>query len=90
MALLVHIRHWVVEPWLDRFRRLAPDLAVIDARAPFDPAAVRWAAVWRPEPGALAALPNLEAIFNLGAGVDALMADPTLPDRKSTRLNSSH
>ena len=40
---------------------------------------VRYAAVWKPTPGELAAFPNLSVIFNLGAGVDALLADTTLP-----------
>ncbi len=87
MSLLVVIRHWVVEPWLDRFRRLAPTgLRVLDARESYDPAEVEYAAVWRPDPGTLAALPNLKAIFNLGAGVDALMADRTLPDVPIVRI----
>ena len=30
-------------------------------------------------PGLLATLPNLKAILSIGAGVDALLADPTLP-----------
>src|SRR5262249_54953943 len=50
------------------------------------PAAVHYAAVWKPKPGGLAAYPNLAAIFNLGAGVDALMADPTLPDVPIVRV----
>jgi len=35
--------------------------------------------VWKPAQGELAAFPNLRVIFNLGAGVDALMADSSLP-----------
>jgi glyoxylate/hydroxypyruvate reductase A len=79
MSLLVTVAGWDPAPWLDRFRRLAPDLTVIDGRGTYDPATIRWAAVWKPAPGVLARLPRLEAIFNLGAGVDALLADPTLP-----------
>ena len=86
MSLLVAIRHWSPDPWIERFRRLAPSLRVIDAREPFDPAEIRFAAVWRPDPGELARLPKLEAIFNLGAGVDALLADPTLPDVPIVRI----
>ena len=47
--------------------------------AAFDPAEIHYAAVWKPAPGELAAFPNLRVIFNLGAGVDALMADTSLP-----------
>ena len=44
-----------------------------------DPAAVRIALVAKPPAGALASLPNLELICSLWAGVDRLLADPTLP-----------
>jgi len=37
------------------------------------------AIVWRPPPGLLASLVNLKLIAVLGAGVDSLFADPTLP-----------
>ncbi len=50
---------------------------------PFDRKAIRYALSWRHPPGALADLPNLEAIFSLGAGVDHLFADPALPDGRS-------
>lgn len=86
MSLLVAIKSWSPDAWIERFRRLAPDLTVIDARQPFDPAAVTHAAVWKPEPGLLARLPNLGAVFNLGAGVDALLTDPTLPDVPIVRI----
>src|SRR5450755_4196568 len=72
--------NWSPERWKSRFddvcgdRRvlLLPDVA-------FDPAEIHYAAVWKPAPGELAAFPNLRVIFNLGAGVDALMADSSLP-----------
>lgn len=86
MSLLVAIRGWTPDAWIDRFRRHAPDLTVRDAREPFDPAEVTHAAVWKPEPGLLARLPKLRAVFNLGAGVDALLADPTLPDVPVARI----
>jgi glyoxylate/hydroxypyruvate reductase A len=44
------------------------------------------ACVWLPPPGVLARLPNLKAIINLGAGVDRLLADPTLPDVPIARV----
>jgi glyoxylate/hydroxypyruvate reductase len=47
--------------------------------AKFDPADIAYAAVWKPGHGDLAAFPNLRVIFNLGAGVDALTADASLP-----------
>lgn len=41
--------------------------------------AIDYALVWHPEPGLLAALPNLKMIFGLGAGIDHLLRDPDLP-----------
>ncbi|MCA3599758.1 MAG: glyoxylate/hydroxypyruvate reductase A [Methylobacterium sp.] len=86
MSLLVAIRGWSPDPWVARFRAAAAPRPVIDAREAFDPAAIRYAAVWKPEPGQLARLPNLRAIFNLGAGVDALLGDRTLPDVPLCRI----
>lgn len=61
-------------------RELAPDL---DARlwsAPGNIEEITTALAWGPPPGALATLPNLELIVSVGAGVDHLLKDPTLPD----------
>jgi len=82
LALLVHggTENWSPERWQSRFDDVCKDRRVL--RLPdmaFDPAEVRYAAVWKPAPGELAAFPNLRVIFNLGAGVDALMADTSLP-----------
>ena len=38
-----------------------------------DPAAIRYAMAWGPPEGLLASLPNLKAIFSLGAGVDHIV-----------------
>jgi glyoxylate/hydroxypyruvate reductase A len=44
-----------------------------------DPGAIRIALVAKPPRGALAGFPNLQLISSLWAGVDGLLADPTLP-----------
>jgi len=44
-----------------------------------DAADVHYALVWKPPVGVLAGLPNLKAIFSLGAGVDHLNTDTALP-----------
>ncbi len=69
-----------VAEWQACFASVAPQLQVRwwdDPR--LDPASVDYALVWDPEPGRLAKLPNLRAIFGSGAGVDAIVADPHLP-----------
>lgn len=86
MSLLVVIQGWSPDEWVARFRAAAAPRLVFDARDAFDPASVHYAAVWKPEPGLLARLPNLKAIFNLGAGVDALLGDTTLPDVPLCRI----
>jgi glyoxylate/hydroxypyruvate reductase A len=89
LALLITggTENWSPPRWRERFTAICPDRPV--ALLPgdkIDPAAVRYAAVWKPPPGALKAFPNLAAIFNLGAGVDALMADASLPDVAIVRV----
>ena len=43
------------------------------------PRAIDYMAVWKPPPGLFVRAPAAKVIFNLGAGVDALLAVPTLP-----------
>ena len=89
LALLIHggSDNWSSERWKARFDEVCPDRGVLLLpNASFDPADVHYAAVWKPRPGDLAKFPNLRVIFNLGAGVDALMADSTLPDVPLVRV----
>lgn len=66
--------------WRACFAEEAPGLEVRWWDDPtLDPAQVDYALVWDPEPGRLARLPRLRAIFGSGAGVDAIVADPALP-----------
>ena len=65
--------------WLQQIAAALPELEVRVWPEVGDRAEIAYAAVWNPPKGLLAGLPNLQAIFNLGAGVDALLADPTLP-----------
>ncbi|MBX9591573.1 MAG: glyoxylate/hydroxypyruvate reductase A [Hyphomonadaceae bacterium] len=58
-----------LDPELDI--RIAPDLG--------RPEDIDTALVWQPPPGLLRRLPNLKLIVSVGAGVDALLGDPTLP-----------
>ena len=41
---------------------------------------IEYAAAWLPPPNVLKGLPNLKVIYSLGAGVDAILKDPTLPE----------
>ena len=89
LALLIHggTENWSAERWQARFDEVCRDRRVLPLPGPaFDPAEVHYAAVWKPVPGELAAFPNLKVIFNLGAGVDAMMADASLPDVPLVRV----
>jgi len=58
---------------------------VLEAAHAADPA-IEYAVVWKQPPGLLEGLPNLKAIFSLGAGVDHIFADRALPDVPVVRI----
>ena len=79
--------NWAAEPWKQRFAERLPGRKILFAdEALAVPAEVRYAAVWKPAPGLLARFAGLQVIFNLGAGVDALVKDATLPDVPLVRV----
>jgi glyoxylate/hydroxypyruvate reductase len=89
LALLIHggTDNWSPKRWIRRFEDVCRDRRVLPLpEAKLSATEVHYAAVWKPAPGDLAGFPNLKVIFNLGAGVDALMADTTLPDVPLVRV----
>jgi glyoxylate/hydroxypyruvate reductase len=80
MTILVAVTGMDVPVWVERLQRALPGMPVVVMGDDFDRAGVRYAVTWKHPPGALADLPNLQAIFSLGAGVDHVLTDPTLPD----------
>jgi glyoxylate/hydroxypyruvate reductase A len=89
-ALLLVITGWDPGPWERRFRAAAPgrDIRLWPDRVG-DAAGIAYAAAWLPPPGALAPFRQLRAIFSLGAGVDALLADRALPHAPIVRVVDS-
>jgi glyoxylate/hydroxypyruvate reductase len=81
MALLYLIPTWPADVWTRAMRGLD---STIDIRVWPDKmgyaADIDYAVAWLPPPNVLRSLPNLKVIFSLGAGVDAILKDPTLPD----------
>ncbi len=65
--------------WADELRRAMPGHRLLLARGEVADAAIAVAIVANPPPGSLAGLPGLRLIQSLWAGVDRLLADPTLP-----------
>lgn len=89
MAFLFILPTWPVDIWSKAMRKAAPQL---DVRAWPDGlgriADIEYTAAWLPPPGVVKSLPNLKVIFSLGAGVDAILKDPTLPkDIPIVRVN---
>ncbi|PWC35661.1 glyoxylate/hydroxypyruvate reductase A [Azospirillum sp. TSO22-1] len=74
------------EAWRGEIAKRLPDLEFRVWPDAGDPAAIDCALVWKPPPGVLAGLPNLRLILSLGAGVEPLLADPTLPDVPLVRM----
>lgn len=89
LALLISggTDNWSPDRWKMRFNQNLTDrnIALFPADR-IDPSLVQYAAVWQPEPGVLGTFPNLKAIFNLGAGVDAVLQDPSLPSVPLVRV----
>ncbi|MBO1326928.1 glyoxylate/hydroxypyruvate reductase A [Acetobacter suratthaniensis] len=68
----------VFPQWKALFAELMPELEVREWDDPtLDPARIDYALVWQPEPGRLAAMPNLRAILSVAAGVDHVVSDPS-------------
>ena len=85
-TLLLIAPDWAPTPWIEALReelpgrpiRLWPDIGNV--------ADVRYGLVWNPPTGLLADFPNLEIIFSLGAGVDHIFRDATLPEVPIVRI----
>jgi len=86
MTILLAVNGWDPEPWLARLRALMPGRAIVTPETIGDPQAIRYALTWKHADGALVDLPNLAAIFSLGAGVDHMFADSRLPDVPVVRV----
>ncbi|MCB1435333.1 MAG: glyoxylate/hydroxypyruvate reductase A, partial [Alphaproteobacteria bacterium] len=88
-AFLFILPTWPIDVWTAAMNKVAPDLDVRtwpDALG--NVSDIDYAAAWLPPANVLKGLPNLKVIFSLGAGVDAILKDPTLPaDRPIVRVN---
>jgi glyoxylate/hydroxypyruvate reductase len=67
------------EHWRRIFARHRPDIGFRVWPQPGDRSAITHALVWKIPGGALAQMPNLRAVFALGAGVDQILSDPDFP-----------
>ncbi|MGQ7247296.1 2-hydroxyacid dehydrogenase [Halomonas sp. V046] len=78
MRILVHIDD--AATWRDALAERLPDAEIVTSQD--DPAlraGVDYLAAWKPDEALLRDCTNVKGIVNLGAGVDALLANPALP-----------
>jgi len=79
LSILLYNKLDNADRWRAAFQEVLPDLPMVTRETMGEPGEIRYAVVWQPEPGVLGELPNLRAIFNLGAGVDGILRDASLP-----------
>ena len=80
MALLLHLTSIDEAGWAKGFREAMPGYRVVTRSDAFDPAEIEFIFVWKPATDAFEGLDNLKAVLSLGAGVDALLDHPALPE----------
>ncbi|MCF6321513.1 MAG: glyoxylate/hydroxypyruvate reductase A [Rhizobiaceae bacterium] len=72
------------------FRELMPGREIISWRdennRPTDLGGIHYALGWKPDAGLFASMPDLKVMFSVGAGVDHILCDPTLPDLPLVRF----
>ncbi|MBC7281722.1 glyoxylate/hydroxypyruvate reductase A [Hoeflea sp.] len=86
--ILLALTGWSPDVWLEELGKIAPERPVtLEPDGASDPS-IHYAVVWKQRPALLAKLPNLKAIFSLGAGVDHVFGDPDLPQVPIVRVVS--
>jgi glyoxylate/hydroxypyruvate reductase A len=78
-SILVAASGWNQEAWRAPIRALDPARPVSLWPDVVDPRNVAYALLWRPSAGIFERLTNLQVVFSLGAGVDALVDRNDLP-----------
>ncbi|WP_018184795.1 2-hydroxyacid dehydrogenase [Kaistia granuli] len=84
-GVLIASGNWAPEPWAVPFAGEPERPLAIWPHVP-DPAAIHYVLAWRPPAEAFANLPNLKAVFSLGAGVDHVVGNEALPDVPIVRV----
>jgi glyoxylate/hydroxypyruvate reductase A len=85
MRILFSAAQTKVQPWLDALRAALPQAEVEEWRPGAAPA--DHAVVWRPPQQLFDEQPRLRGIFNMGAGVDALLGLKLPPDAVLVRID---
>lgn len=84
--LLLHLSDVDEARWAEAFSAALAPYPVVRRGDNFDPSDIRYMFVWKPKADAFEGLNQLKAVFSLGAGVDALLKHPELPDAPLVRF----
>lgn len=84
--LLLHLSDVDEASWARAFSEALAPYPVVRRGDSFDPTEIRYIFVWKPQADAFDGLVNLKAVLSLGAGVDALLKHPNLPDAPIVRF----
>tara|TARA_Y100000768_G_C23951391_1_gene670412 strand:- start:235 stop:1155 length:921 start_codon:yes stop_codon:yes gene_type:complete len=68
------------QKWKENFERIAPHIHLVIGSETDHPEKVVCAMVWNQQKGALSIFKNLKLIFAMGAGVDHVLSDNTIPE----------
>ena len=79
-AFVIVTPTWNPVPWAAAMRKAAPALDVRVWPEVGDVTDIHYAACWLPPANVVKGFPALKVVFSLGAGVDAILSDPTLPN----------
>jgi len=79
VTLLLHLADFNERRWADGFAAALPGHRVVTRADQYDPDEIDYIFIWKPMPDAFVGLNNLKAILSLGAGVDALLRNPSRP-----------
>jgi glyoxylate/hydroxypyruvate reductase A len=79
-TLLLHLADFDEKSWARGFAAALPGHRVVLRGDDYDPAGIDYIFIWKPRLDAFEGLANLGAVLSLGAGVDALLRHPNLPE----------
>lgn len=86
MTILLSVTGFDPSRWWQALHDAAPEEKIVVDAAEAGGEPIDYAVVWKQPPGLLATLPDLKAIFSLGAGVDHILADRELPEVPIVRI----
>ncbi|GAB3444825.1 glyoxylate/hydroxypyruvate reductase A [Massilia solisilvae] len=90
MRILLFRADGVIQPWVDEFAAVMPQVETVVWREGEPHAPCDYAVLWAPTPALLEQLAHVKAVFLMGAGVDALLRfGGALPDVPIIRLGDA-